>query len=486
MTSEISQYSAATLAEHIRDQRISPTTVIERYLERIHDRDEDLNAFVTVLDEHARTAAETADQALQSGDELGPLHGVPVAIKDMWGFKAGVRHTFGSKLFENHIADTTATFVERLESAGAIIIGKTNTPEFALGAITDNRVTGRTHNPFDLEKTAGGSSGGSAAAVAAGLTPLAQGSDMGGSIRIPASFCGVYGLKPTFGRIPIVEPIRPDGFLHGSPYAHIGPITRSVEDAALMLSVMAGPHPRDPHALPDDGADYLGATNESIADFDIAYSPDFGGFPVRSDVRDVVNDAADTLARTGAGVDRIDLTLGHSQAEILDTYYLWLVVTWQAMLRNMAARYGVDPFGADRHKLRRKVIDTVLEPDIELTVEGVKEANLVRTDLFDALQDVYTEYDILLTPTLGVTAFDFDDPPVEIDGQSIEPLRGWLLTPPCNFTGQPAASIPGGQTRNGLPVGVQLIGQKFDDEAVIAASAALERNAPWSDTYPTT
>lgn len=484
MVADLCRLSAVDLTRRIRTGELSPVGVIEAHLDRIHERDEELNAFVTVLDDHAREAAREAERALQRDEELGVLHGVPVAIKDMWGLKAGVRHTFGSKLFEDFVPDETATFVERLEAEGAIVIGKTNTPEFALGAITDNRVAGRTRNPFDAGKTAGGSSGGSAAAVAAGMVPLAQGSDMGGSVRIPASFCGVYGMKPTFGRIPIVEQVRPDAFVHGTPYAHIGPLTRSVRDAALMLDVMAGPHPKDPHALPDDGADYLAATDRSMADFDIAYSPDFGGFPVSADVRGAVDDAADALARTGASVDRIDLDMGRSQDEILDTFYQWLIVTWRTFLRNMATRYGVDPFGDDRTKLRTTVVETILEPDSEISAADFMKSNLVRTDVFDSLQEVCQEYDVLITPTVGVTTFDFDDPPTEVDGTEIEPLRGWILTPPCNMSGQPAASVPAGVTDAGLPVGLQVIGEKFDDEAVLAASAALERQAPWEESYP--
>lgn len=484
MADDLCHMSAGELARGIQSGDVSPVEVIESHLDRIEERNPVCNAYVTVLEEDARSAAREAERAIDSGEDLGPLHGVPVAIKDMWGYKQGVRHTFGSRLFEDFVPDESAVFVERLEEAGAIVLGKTNTPEFAVGPVTDNLVSGRTKNPFDLEKTAGGSSGGSASAVADGLTPLAQGSDMGGSIRIPAAFSGVYGLKPTFGRIPIVRQVRPDGFLHYSPYAHLGPLTRTVEDAALMLNIMAGPHPGDPHGLPDDGTDYLAATRRSIEGLTLAYSPDMGGFPIAGEIREVIEDAADAFADTGADVERIDLDLGLPREEILDLMYDWMVVTWQTYLENLSNRYGVDPFGENRDKLRPEFVETILESDEELTAADLMRRNVLRTEVFDALQGLFQEYDVLISPTTGVPPFDFDAPPTEVEGVEIEPLRGWVLTQPFNLTGQPVASIPAGFTDDGLPVGLQIVGEKFADDTVLAASAAFEEQRPWADEYP--
>jgi len=241
MGSDLCFTSLTEIARRIDSGDASPVEVVDAYLERIDRRNETLRAYSTVIGEEARAEARAAENAIERGEETGPLHGVPIAIKDLFAFKKGVRHTFGSTVFEDFVPDRTSPVVERLENAGAIVLRKTNTPEFGNRPTTDNTLVGTTRTPFDIDRTAGGSSGGSAAAVADGLAAAAQGSDAGGSVRIPAACCGVYGFKPTFGRVPNGNPAN--AFAEHTPFIQHGPLTRTVGDAALLLDVMAGPHP---------------------------------------------------------------------------------------------------------------------------------------------------------------------------------------------------------------------------------------------------
>ncbi|WP_312907462.1 amidase [Natronosalvus caseinilyticus] len=477
MTADLCSRSATDLADSIRRGDLSPIDVVEAHLERIDERNDTINAFLTVCDDRAREQARAAQRSIDDGDPLGPLHGVPVAIKDLYDV-AGVRTTYGSRVFEDNVPSEDSIVAERLQAAGAIVIGKTNTPEFGRSGTTDNRLRGPTPTPFDLERTAGGSSGGSAAAVADGLVPLAHGTDAGGSVRIPASFCGVFGLKPSYGRVPIAS--RPDAFSHHSPTCCAGPITRTAEDAALMLSVLAGPHPRDPFSLPDDGTAYVDAVTdpvtEAIGDLRIGYSPDLGVFPVANEVRAVVDDAVDALeAATDVTTERVDVDYGRSHEEILETMYTgWSAVGHALHNIHVKREHGIDLYEDHRDALSQYSIDTI-ERGREYPAIDYKLVDVARTDVLDGLQDVFAEYDLLLSPTVGVPAFDkTTDGPRSIDGEPI-PSGGWHLTLPFNFTGHPAASVPAGLTDGGLPVGLQIAGRRFRDDTVLAASAAFER-----------
>ncbi len=476
--------SAGELALAMRTRRISPVEVVQAHLAAIERRNPSINAYVTVLAEAALEAARDAERAVMRGDALGPLHGVPFALKDLFETKAGVRTTYGSLPFRDHVAAVTSTPVARLEAAGAIALGKTNTPEFGYKGTTDNRLFGPTSTPFAPGKNAGGSSGGSAAAVAAGLAPLGEGSDGGGSIRIPAALCGVYGFKATFGRVPVAA--RPDGFLLHTPYAHSGPLTRTVEDAALMLQTMVGPDPRDPLSLPDLGDDLVAATRAPVAGMRVAYSPDFGGFPVEPRVRAAVERALGALEELGMHVERIDLAWTRPHQELADMWTRTSAVRAVESAVSMA-RAGVDLLGElageldpdYRHKLERG--RGVAAVDYRLD-------DVLRTEVFDSLQDVFDHHDLLVTPTLSVAGIDnaadgTTRGPDEVEGQRVDPFIGWCLTYPINFTGHPAASIPAGTTPEGLPVGLQLIGRRFEDARVLAASAAFERARPWRDAY---
>lgn len=479
MTDELTHLSAAGIARRIRDGDISPTTVVDAFLERIADRNERTNAFVTVTEELAREQAQEAETAIENGEPLGPLHGVPVAIKDLDNV-AGVRTTFGSKLYEDNVAAEDDLFVSRLKDAGAIIVGKTNTPEFGLGLATDNLVVGPTGTPFDPEKISGGSSGGAGAALGDSLVPIAQGSDTGGSIRVPAACCGVFGHKPTFGLVP--ERGRPNAFSNHTPFSHLGPMSRTVEDAAVMLDVMAGPDGRDPFSLPDDGTAYADAPDRPIDDLKIAYSPDLGTYPVAETVTAVLDDAVNAFEHAGASVERVDPDLGHPKKDIVDAYYTFANILWGMLFENLQDD-GFDPYEADREKLRPYLVDLILDSD-EPTMTAYRDANIVRTDVLDGICDLFEEYDLLVSATMAVPPFTHDEYPTEIDGTDIEPYRGWILTQPYNLTGQPAASAPAGVTDEGLPIGMQIAAPRHRDEDVLAAAGALERTRPWRDAYP--
>jgi Asp-tRNA(Asn)/Glu-tRNA(Gln) amidotransferase A subunit family amidase len=480
MSWDVAHTTAAGLARRIRDGDLSPVEAIDATLERIEERNDRTNAFVTVTDERAREAAERAERAVESGEVLGPLHGVPVAIKDLDDV-AGVRTTYGSKLFEDNVAEENSPFVDRLLDAGAIVVGKTNTPEFGLGCTTDNRVAGPTGTPFDPDRVSGGSSGGAGAALGDGLVPLAQGSDTGGSIRTPASFCGVYGLKPTFGRVARVD--RRNAFGDHTPFSHTGPMARTVEDAALALDVMSGPHPLDPFSLPEPDVDYVAATRRSVADLSIAYSPDLGISPIDPAVRAVIDDAVPGFEEAGAAVDRVDLDPGLTHENVLDAYYTFATVLWESLFDGIAEEGDLDPRGADRDRLAESTVETVLETE-SVTTREYKAADRTRTRVLEFVQGVLGEYDLLVAPTLAVPPFEIGDLPTAVDGQPVEPRRGWLLTQMFNMTGHPVASIPAGLTDEDLPVGMQLVGPRLADDDVLAASAAFERSRPWRDHYP--
>lgn len=483
MSDDLASLSAAAIADGVRAGDLSAEAVLEACLSRVDAANDELTAFVTVIEEAARERAREADRAAARGEDLGPLHGVPVALKDLFGWKEGVRNTFGSRLFESYVPDQDAIITERLEAAGAVVVGKTNTPEFALGPTTDNLVFGRTSNPFDPTRTSGGSSGGSAAAVAAGMVPIAQGSDAGGSVRIPSAFCGTVGIKPTFARIPMVRPLRPNVFVRATPYFQFGPIARTVRDAATMLDVMAGPHPADPFTVRRPDSSFRSATERGVDDLDIAYSRDVGTFPIDPAVSEQTDAAADALARVAGTVDRTDPPLTVSQGDILDGFYDWARVAWGELLRNLGDVHGLDPFGADRDRLRPVLVETVMEGEGP-SVGDYAHRGVLRSAVFAAMESIFHDYDLLVMPTLAVPAFRHEDPPESIDGTPIEPLRGWVLTQLFNMTGHPAASVPAGFTDDGLPVGLQVVGPRFGDHDVIAACGALEGERPWRDRYP--
>ncbi|ARS88468.1 amidase [Natrarchaeobaculum aegyptiacum] len=472
--STLTAASATELARRIRDGEVTATDAVEAHLERIETVDGEINAFVTVCADEARDAAAEADRALdgvETDEDLGPLHGVPVALKDLGGLKEGVRHTNGSALFADNVADRTALLVERLEDAGAIVIGKTNTPAFGHKGTTDNGVIGPTASPVDTDLNAGGSSGGSAAALGARMTPIATGSDAGGSIRIPAALCGVYGLKPTFGLVP--DDSRPSAFGRSTHHVTKGPMTRTVADAALMLSVLAGPDASDPRSVPVE-VDPLEALERPVDGWSIAYSPALEAFDVAEEVQSVVDEAVTAFEAAGATVDEVTLDHGYSMSEleaaVLPTYTTSILET---------ATLLEEEHGIDLREHPDEVPDSLLamvEAGERFGAADIARSGVVRTDFYDSVESVLAEYDLLVTPTLSYADIALEDDPRVSDWN-------WTLTWPFNWTGHPVASVPAGVTDRGHPVGLQVLGRRFDDEAVIAASAALERERPWDWLY---
>ena len=477
--SDDTRFSSATLlARRIRRGDLTALGLIEAHLERIEEHDTTTNAYVRVLAADAREAARAADAAIEAGNEGGPFHGVPVAVKDNTAV-AGVPLTFGAKPLANDVAERSDVPVERLEGAGAVVLGKTNTPEFGHRSTTDNPLFGPTGTPFDPAKTAGGSSGGSAAAVADGLAAIAQGTDGGGSLRIPASACGVYGHKPSFGLVPTRS--RPDGFGH-TPFVESGPLSRTVADAAAFLDVVAGPHPDDPFSRPRSNGDYRTAVDRGIDDLTVAHSPDLGLFPIDDRVTSVVREAVAALAEAGATVVEADPSFAHSRATMREAWQRGFDVSLATTRANVRERTGIDLL--DRREELSGLVAEHIERGGAYSAVEYKRADAVRTAAFDAVQTLFGEVDLLVCPTLAVPPFDVRSVgPGTVDGESVDPVFGWCLTWPFNMTGHPAASVPAGLA-DGLPVGLQIVGPRFRDDLVLAASAALERVRPWQHTYP--
>jgi Asp-tRNA(Asn)/Glu-tRNA(Gln) amidotransferase A subunit family amidase len=484
MADDLFFMSATQLAGLLRDRQLTAVEVAETFLRRIDDLNQETKSFVTVTHDLALESARRCDEAASEGSLLGPLHGVPVGIKDLFDLRSGVRNTFGSAPLADFVPAETTPYVDRLESAGAVIVGKTNAPEFGHKGITDNFVSGATSTPFDLSRNSGGSSGGSAAAVAAGLVPLAQGTDGGGSLRIPAAWCGVYGYKPSFGRVP--DPTRPDSAASTSPFISAGPIARSVADAALMLSVMAGPHPRDVFSLAEHEGRWVDGV-ETVRGARIAFSPDLGGFPVDGEVSGSVAEAVRTFERAGARVDEVQMKLPADQFELSSLWLRLCGVLYGTMLENVKA-WGTDLIGDHADQLTPAFRDIVLDAR-GFTVHDIRRDAILRTAVQDCLQDVLDDYDFIVTPTLAVGPVQngpagATSGPTEVNGVTVDPSIGWCLTYPVNFSGNPAASLPCGLTADGLPVGLQIVGRRRQDAAVLTASAAFEALAPWAGTYP--
>jgi Asp-tRNA(Asn)/Glu-tRNA(Gln) amidotransferase A subunit family amidase len=476
--------SAAALAEAVRTGERSPVELVDAFLDRIEARNDDRNAYVTVIAEEARERAREAERAVEDGDDLGPLHGVPVAIKDLHHTKAGVPHTMGLKPLADNVPDETAVVVERLEEAGAIVLGTTNTPEMGHTMRTYNELVGPTPTPFDPdgEINAGGSSGGSAAALADGLCALATGSDVGGSLRNPASPCNVVSVKPTFGLVP--KDNRPDAFSSHTPVGVVGPMARTVEDAALMLSVMVGKDDADPFSVPTPDDDYVAATDSDASEYDIAFTPDLDTFPVHSTVEGICRDAMDALADAGATVDEPTVD-GPSKGDLNYAYGSEATPLFALQARYLEQEYGVDVTGDDADDLSPSFVSTVKMGQGYDAVDYLA-TNEVRTQLYDAVEAVLDDHDALVMPTLSTPPLTHDEPfPTEIEGEPAGGLpMGWGLTWPFNLTGHPVVNAPAGLTDDGLPVGMQIVGKRYAEADLLGIAAALEEANPWADTYP--
>jgi aspartyl-tRNA(Asn)/glutamyl-tRNA(Gln) amidotransferase subunit A len=460
---QLPHLTAAELIAGYRERTLSPVEVTRAVLERIDRLNPKLNAFVTVTPELALTQARAAEQAYRTGD-AGPLAGVPISIKDLTPTK-GIRTSRGALYSADWVPDYDAPFVERVYAAGAVMLGKTNTPELGWKGETTNRVFGSTHNPWRYGLTPGGSSGGAAAAVAFGLGPLAQGSDGAGSIRIPASFSGIFGHKPSFGLVPQYPPSAV------GDVSHMGPMTRTVTDSALLLNITAGADARDRFSW-SSGIDYVEALKAPLHKLKIAYSRDLGVPIVEPEVATLIDDAVTAF-----------VDMGHEIVEatppVNDPYaingLLWAAGMAGAFKDNLAElRDSFDPG-------RLAMIDWVQDK----TAVEIAAAQVGRNAYVDAMRAFMQDYDLLLTPTLPCTAFPVGfDAPETVNGQVLKDLSWTPYTYPFNLTGQPAASVPAGFTPAGLPVGLQIVGKFHDDVSVLRAALAFETARPWRDVWP--
>jgi aspartyl-tRNA(Asn)/glutamyl-tRNA(Gln) amidotransferase subunit A len=472
---EICRMDAVTLAQRIRAKELSATEAVEAVLSRMEKLEPVLHAFCTPTPDLARREAKRIDKAIQAGEDVGPLAGVPVGIKDLV-CTAGIRTVSGSVAYEDFVPDEDDVVVERLKEAGAIIIGKTNVPEFGYSAVGHNPVFPTTRNPWNIERTPGGSSAGSGAAVAAGMGPFAIGSDGGGSVRIPSAHCGLVGMKASMGRVPLYPGTKDERYPGVSSWEsleHIGPMSRTVADSALMLSVIgSGPDARDRHSLPKPEFDWLDCLKGGIKGLRVAYSADWGYAAVDPEVRRVVGAAVKVFERDlGCNVE--DAHPGFD-----DPYgAFWGLVAQETDLRGMramAAKHGA--------RMTPHLVDFITRP---WTAEELTDAMVARKAVVNKMWRFMRRYDLLLTPTLAVPPFALHvQGPEKIDDRIVPPFKWLAFTFPFNMTGQPAATVPAGFTEDGLPVGLQIVGRHLDDPQVLRAAAAFEAAQPWRDKWP--
>ena len=460
---------ARLLAVQLRTAERSAREVMEAFLDRIEVCNPRVNAICTLIPrEEALKLADAADDALQRSKATGPLHGLPLAVKDLADTR-GIRTTLGSPIFADNVPARDSLLVRRLKQAGALIIGKTNTPEFGAGSQTFNPLFGVTRNPYDPDKTAGGSSGGAAAAVAAGMLPLADGSDMGGSLRNPAAFCNIVGFRPSLGRVPY----WPNLMAWQSRLGVEGPMARDVDDCALLLSVLSGPDDRDPYSLRESGEQFRNALPQDFHGSRIAWTPDLGLLPVESDVISVCEAALPVLRNCGFKVEA-----AHPQLDGAMDVFKTLRAVWFAAV-------GGSLLKKHRRLMKDTVIDNI-EAGQKLTAEDVTNAEARRTRLYLRLLKFFERYDFLALPSTQVQPFDCDNEWVrEIEGRQLPDYIDWMsICCIISIFGLPAISVPAGFTAGGLPVGIQIVGRPRADAAVLGAARAFEQATDYRNRRP--
>jgi amidase len=461
---------ATALQRLYRTRKVSPLEVMQAVLARIDAVNPRVNAYVTLVRESALAEAKKATAGLaRRSAALGPLHGVPVSIKDLTPTK-GIRTTWGSKIFEHHVPEADALYVERLKRAGAIVVGKTNTPEFGAGGNTFNAVFGVTRNPWNTALTCGGSSGGAAVALATGMGPLAQGSDLGGSLRTPAAFCGVVGFRTSPGLIPVYP-----SELGWDSLSVTGPMARTVSDVALMLSTMAGPDDRAPLSYEVDPRRFTAAVNRpSIKGWKVAWTPDLAGMiPVDQEVAAVAEQATRVFRSLGARVEHACPDFREANEIVLATRGLGMVARHADKL-------------AQWESVMQKGLVWNIKQGLSLTPEQIGNGEKLRTRLWHRVREFMETRDLLILPTVAVPPFPVEQPyPTEINGKPLDNYTQWFfLTYGITLTSLPAISVPCGFTRSGLPVGLQIVGRRRQEAAVLQAAAAFEAAAPWAGHIP--
>jgi aspartyl-tRNA(Asn)/glutamyl-tRNA(Gln) amidotransferase subunit A len=471
---EICGMDAATIATKVKRRDLSAVQVVEAHLARMDALEPKLHAFCTPTPDLARQTAKNIDADLAAGRDVGPLAGVPVGVKDLI-CTAGVKTVSGSVAYKDFVPDEDDVCVERLKAAGAVILGKTNVPEFGYSGVGHNPVFETTRNPWNLDMTPGGSSAGSGAAVVSGMCPFALGSDGGGSIRIPSAHSGIYGLKASMGRVPLYPGTKDERYPGVSSWEsleHIGPMSRTVADAALMMSVIAGPDPRDRFSLPEASFDWNRTLDGDLKGRKVAFSIDWGYAAVDPRVREIVTAAAKVFE------SELGCIVEEANPGWEDPYgAFWGMVALETDLKGM--RELVDKHAAH---MTPHLVDFIRRP---WTAEELTGAVMTRKAVNNKMWRFMQKYDLILTPTLAVPPFPVHiQGPEKIDGRMVAPFQWLAFTMPINMTGQPAASIPAGFTDDGLPVGLQIIGRHLDDPLVLCASACFERARPWTGRRP--
>ncbi|MEO8027425.1 MAG: amidase [Bryobacteraceae bacterium] len=448
---------AVELAKLLRAKKVSSREVLAAYLKQIERVNPKVNAIVTLVVEKAEAQAKLADESIAKGKLLGPLHGIPIAHKDLNETK-GIRTTYGSRIFKDNVPDHDALIIERIRHAGAVTLGKTNTPEFGAGSQTFNEVFGRTLNPYDLTKTCGGSTGGGAVALACGMTALADGSDMGGSLRNPGSYCNVAGLRTAPGRVPKLSTTNAWATLSVD-----GPMARTVADLAFSLSVIAGPDPRSPISIEQPPAQFAAPLGRSFKGVRVAWFKDLGGVPFDPAIRAVIDAQRKTFEALGCIVEQAepDFTGADEAFKTL------------RVLASVASRAD------DVHTRRSLVKDTVIwevETGLKLTAAAISRAEVLHTQMYERFRRFFQKYDYFILPVTQVPPFDVTMPyPTEVAGVKMETYIDWMKS--CYYisiTGSPAASVPAGFTPEGLPVGIQIVGRHRDEWSVLQLAHAFE------------
>ena len=459
--------TATELARLLREKKVSAKEVMEVHLAQIDRINPKVNAIVTLLAEQAMNQASAADDALARGETVGPLHGIPIAHKDLVSTK-GIRTTSGSPIFKDFIPDVDDLIVERLKKAGAITIGKTNTPEFGAGSQTYNTVFGETLNPYDTTKTCGGSSGGAAVALACGMQPIADGSDLGGSLRNPANFCNVVGFRPSPGRVPAWPTLA-----SWYPLSVQGPMARTVEDVAYMLSVIAGPDSRSPIAIAEPGHTFKEPLKRDFKNVSIAWSRDLGGLPVDPRVTAVIDSQRHVFESLGCDV--IDGEPDFSGAD--EAFKIWRA--WKFELT----------FGPLIDEHREQIKETVIwniEEGQKLSGPQIGKAEIKRSELYQRVRAFMEHHEFLILPVNQVPPFDVKQPYItEINGVKMDTYMDWMKS--CYYitvTGLPAISVPCGFTPEGLPVGVQIVGRHQDERGVLQLAYAFEQATAFGKRKP--
>lgn len=459
--SEIFFQSATSLAQAIKTKKLSVLEVMDAHIDRIEQYNPVINAIVTADLDAARQSAKDADAILAAGNAVGPLFGLPVVHKDNVSTK-GMRTTFGSLAYENNIPNQDSLIVKRQRDAGAITLGKSNMPEFGAGSHTFNEIFGATKNPYNFGVSAGGSSGGAAAALAAGFVPLADGSDMGGSLRNPASFCNVVGLRPSLGRVPVVPSSFPFGTLGVA-----GPMARSVDDLALYLSVIAGPDPRDPYSAASDSQVEPLLDSVNTKGVKLAFSPDIGGLPFEPEVSAVIKQSLPIFESMGCHVEE-------AEPDFAEADFAFEV------LRGIAFATNFGPLRVAKGDLLKDTVVWNIDVGLNLRGEEVARAERIRSGMFLKMEQFLLRYDFLICPTVQVLPFDINlEYPVEIDGTAMSSYIEWMRSA-CRITitGHPAISVPCGFSDEGLPVGIQIVGPYRQERKLLEFAKQFELANP--------